>query len=393
MKALSIEKVWLTAAAVFLVIMTSDAQKTTKNNYTGNWEANASWVGGTAAPTANIGGSSHLDLNIYGFIRRTGGLSFSGSPPNDSRNFVINDTLVVLGDVTFENKAANLRVGPNAVFIVIGNVTFENKLFIENGGIFVVSGNMNFEGGNGQTDYENAGGGELYVGGSVTGNHADPEATNDRQDFDELEDDYPIIHKFIECGGGPSCKLPVKLSYFVAEVQGESVALSWATLMEENFRKFVVQRSVDGVTFEDVADLNGKGRDIFSVETPYSYRDVSPFQGVSYYRLKAVDLDDTFEFFQVRMVRVEAPRNLGVYPNPSSGEEISFHVNFSPEESDRIVLIDPMGVELYNAPATSSANIVFAEKLKPGVYFLQYRSRQFEQVKRIVVSDLAARSR
>lgn len=383
MKAYYMIRVSFTAVAVLLLAIASYAQKTTKNNFTGNWEQGTSWVGGTPAAVSSIGGTGNLDLNIFGFIRQTGGLSFAGG--NESRNFIINDTLVVLGNITFANKAANLLVGPNAVFIVIGNVTFDNKISIENGGIFVVKGDINFNGGNGQSQYDNPGGGELYVGGDVNGNHADPDAVNDQENFDELEDDYPIIHDFVECGGDASCILPVKLSYFVAEPKDEAVELRWATIMEENFRKFVVQRSIDGVSFKDVAELNGKGHDINSIETQYSFRDVTPFQGVSYYRLKAVDLDDTFEFFKVVMVRVEAPRTLGVYPNPSTGEEISFHLNFNPEESDRIVLIDQMGVELYNAPASGSINIVFAERLNPGVYFVQYRGERFEQVKRIIV--------
>src|SRR5690606_26296437 len=98
MDASHMKKIWLTAVAVFLAVIASDAQKTTKNNYTGNWEAGTSWVGGTAAPTANIGGASHLDLNIYGFIRRTGSLSFAGG--NETRDFIINDTLVITGNLT-----------------------------------------------------------------------------------------------------------------------------------------------------------------------------------------------------------------------------------------------------------------------------------------------------
>jgi hypothetical protein len=112
------KKVWLTVIVVGAVIVSGYAQRTTKNNYTGSWESGASWTGGVAAATANIG-NANLDLTINGFITRNGALGFAAN--NDGEDFIVNDTLVILGDVSFANKAANLRLGANSVFIVFGN--------------------------------------------------------------------------------------------------------------------------------------------------------------------------------------------------------------------------------------------------------------------------------
>ena len=105
----------LTSLVAILIAWSSYGQKTTKNNYTGDWEDSQSWVGGVPAAVSNI----NEDLTINGFIKRNGNLSFKGGGPS-SHNFIINDTLVIVGDLTLPNKAANLVVRPAAVLIIIG---------------------------------------------------------------------------------------------------------------------------------------------------------------------------------------------------------------------------------------------------------------------------------
>lgn len=368
---------------VFCVVMllsavaTAFSQKTSLDNYTGAWENNASW---TTSPAPDNIVDTELDLTINGYITRTGDLNVWGDIAAGD-DFIINDTLVILGDVFFPNDAAELIIGPNALLIVIGNMTFGNNTVITNDGVFAVSGNLDFA--NGASDIY-TGGGELFVQGVVTRNPAAEAADN----WDNLQTIYPNVYDFIQCGGGSSCSLPVKLSYFNATLKNGAVELMWATIMEEDFQKFVIQRSQDGMNYEDIGEVAGKGFNIYDIETTYSFVDRSPLLDVNYYRLKAVDLDDSFEYFRVKMVRVEGVRILSAFPNPSSGNDLSFSLNFNPEESDRIVVIDQMGVEVFNAPAASAqSTITFSAPLSPGVYILKYRSATSQQATRVVVTN------
>lgn len=182
--------------------------------------------------------------------------------------------------------------------------------------------------------------------------------------------------------------LPVKLHDFTATQHGESVKLQWITSMEENFYKFVVQRSADGLNYEEIGEVKGKGFDIYNIESKYSFMDDAPLTGFNYYRLKAVDLDDTFENFGVKLVAMESAKRLAVYPNPTTGESISFRRNFNAQESDRIAIIDQLGVEVFNGPATGSVNsIAFPNTLRAGIYMLRYTSGDFEQIQRIIVKN------
>jgi hypothetical protein len=186
--------------------------------------------------------------------------------------------------------------------------------------------------------------------------------------------------------GGYDATLPVKLFDFRAEYVSPIVRLQWATSMEEKFQKFIIQRSADGMLFEDIGEVPGKGFDIYEIETNYSFLDGEPILGSNYYRLKAVDIDETYEFFGVKVVKVSGSKKVLVYPNPSRGDLISFRINFSPGESDRIVLMNQWGMEVFNSRVTGvQNNMSFSSPLRMGVYVLRYISKDFDEAIRVVI--------
>lgn len=182
--------------------------------------------------------------------------------------------------------------------------------------------------------------------------------------------------------------LPVKLSYFEAEAEGGIVSLNWATTMEENFREFIIERSDDGLNYEAIGRVAGKGFDIYDIESRYSFQDSHAPAGVSYYRLKAIDLDDSYEHFGVKAVRITAPHRLAVHPNPSSGDAISFNINYRPEASATMVVLDQRGMEVFRAAMVApQATLSFENKLRPGIYLLRYISGDFESTTRFIVRN------
>ena len=123
------------------------------------------------------------------------------------------------------------------------------------------------------------------------------------------------------------------------------------------------------------------------LEPRYSFDDTAPVLGFNYYRLKALDLDGVAEYFGVLVVRATGTRQMSVYPNPSSGESISFQINFNPTENDQVVLINNLGQELLRIPVSNTQNqIVFDNKLSPGVYFVKYVSPDFVGTSRAIVT-------
>lgn len=121
-----------------------------------------------------------------------------------------------------------------------------------------------------------------------------------------------------------SVLLDLELTEFDAVKFGRnSTKLDWATAMESDLSHFVVQRTVDGISWQDVGTVQAVGN---SVETlDYSYIDRNVYlpgtgKAIFYYRLKSLDLDGTFEFSNIRVVTFEskdAEGGLSLQPNPA----------------------------------------------------------------------------
>ena len=120
------------------------------------------------------------------------------------------------------------------------------------------------------------------------------------------------------CYIGPLSPLPVTLSLFTAEVyQEEQVKVDWTTASEYNHDYFMVERSADGIDFEDVERIYGKGEP--NQVQSYGIIDPEPLPGVSYYRLKSVGTDQEFTYSEIRAVELKDKTlsHYKVYPNPA----------------------------------------------------------------------------
>ncbi len=123
----------------------------------------------------------------------------------------------------------------------------------------------------------------------------------------------------------PSCyippqaiSVPIELREFSAKVVAENkVQVEWSTLSEINHDFFEVERSADGIEFELLETVNGRG-DSTSLRT-YSLIDEEPLAGTSFYRLKSVDFTEEFSYSPIRSVTIKEKvvSHYKVYPNPA----------------------------------------------------------------------------
>jgi hypothetical protein len=120
------------------------------------------------------------------------------------------------------------------------------------------------------------------------------------------------------CGANTSCPivLPIELVYFNAGYEDKVVKLKWATATEVNSDVFIVERSYNGESFEEIKQISAAGNS--SEHKEYTVTDEWPLSGLSYYRLKQSDKDGTFKYSDIKAIssqdRAEA---LSVQPNPA----------------------------------------------------------------------------
>ena len=86
-----------------------------------------------------------------------------------------------------------------------------------------------------------------------------------------------------------SSPLPIDLIEFNGACEDAEVELSWATASELNNDYFIIQKSTDGVDFEDVAVIYGAGTSTSLIE--YDYTDDRSIVDITYYQLLQVDYD------------------------------------------------------------------------------------------------------
>ncbi len=114
--------------------------------------------------------------------------------------------------------------------------------------------------------------------------------------------------------------LPISLLKFEAVLEGQhAVAVSWVTASETNNDYFTVEKSPDGVNFEEVESIDGAGNSTRMLT--YNSADYSPFTGQSYYRLKQTDFDGKFTYSNIVPINTGAQSTLTVYPNPAADND------------------------------------------------------------------------
>lgn len=103
--------------------------------------------------------------------------------------------------------------------------------------------------------------------------------------------------------------LPIKLSYFTGLANPNGNLLQWTTTMEQAFSKFEVEYSNNGKDFIVAGTVNSQGSPAGS-KYNFLHTNVS---GLSYYRLKCIDIDGNFTYSNIIMISpVNSLNNLQV---------------------------------------------------------------------------------
>lgn len=183
--------------------------------------------------------------------------------------------------------------------------------------------------------------------------------------------------------GDPNQVLPITLVDFNASGDLEKVTISWSTAAEKDNDYFTIQRSRDGVDFEDVMMVDGAGDSNEFLE--YEAFDWSPMSGVSYYRLKQTDYDSKFSYSDVVRVEFDMDRDSwSFYPNPTHGTiNISFdHWSFGDESL--IQVTDLTGRVYRRIMNTEDSAIIDISELPAGVYLISVNSAGTHTTKRVM---------
>lgn len=148
--------------------------------------------------------------------------------------------------------------------------------------------------------------------------------------------------------------LPIKLVFFDAQIEQNSVAIQWATATEINNDFFSIEKSNDMKNWDVIATQKGAGNS--NQFLSYEFQDMNLMQGISYYRLKQTDFDGQFEYFSPVVVKNELgftnEIEVNIYPNPSHG---IFNIQINSEiEKGEIKITNNLGQIVASYPITNN---------------------------------------
>ena len=176
--------------------------------------------------------------------------------------------------------------------------------------------------------------------------------------------------------------LPIELLDFSAMPSGNNVSLEWSTASEHDNHHFIVQRSRDGVSFEDVAQVPGAGNSQTLLR--YGHVDERPYAGTGYYRLVQVDMDGSLDPSPTVSVAFLA-EDLSIYPNPTSDGAFTIH---HPATEDLDVRVYDSAMRLVSRSALKYVDpIVHLGDLPDGTYTVVIHAGDELHASRVVKSS------
>ena len=171
--------------------------------------------------------------------------------------------------------------------------------------------------------------------------------------------------------------LPLTLTHFTANRDGDASQLQWETGQEQNTLDFVVERSTNGLTYTPIGTVDAAGNS--TSPRDYSFTDRTPLPNANYYRLKQTDIDGAYTYSPVCVVNFPTTNQLIWYTIGSAAVEVSF-----PQGNNEFyTVIDASGRLLRSGQLNNGRTDISG--LPAGIYFVRIMTNTGPLVTKIVL--------
>jgi YHYH protein/Secretion system C-terminal sorting domain len=176
--------------------------------------------------------------------------------------------------------------------------------------------------------------------------------------------------------------LPLSLIAFKGVNEKDKNKLIWQTADEINVSHFMVERSRDGLKFEEIGKIYAKNTT--NGEQSYFFMDENPMQ-TNYYRLKMVDTDGAFDYSKTISIANNQSNTIRIFP--SIVKDIIYIRSQNALDNATVKVSDLMGRTLIH----SVINLEKGEQttlnmatLSKGLYLISIDNNGFKTVNKIV---------
>lgn len=285
------------------------------------------------------------------------------------------------GNIMMNHPCTDIALGPEIVFLLPLSAAVEEVCNSEEGTydvILVVNGGL--------PSYQGSGNYEAF--GSVSGSFAQIITLSGQP----VSSGYNILISDGECSitvanDAVTCLPPTALELlrFEGNIEEKGNLLIWTTAQEINHKHFELQRSQDGIHFETIAIIQGKGNSSSLQE--YEYLDKSTENGINYYRLLSISTENEHEYSQIIALQRNSLVEIALSPIPAS-DYINISLTTPIYEPCEINLYDLTGRIVLNTQysVTQTHQRLELSNLPQGIYTLCLQNSTFF-VKRILVIE------
>ena len=173
--------------------------------------------------------------------------------------------------------------------------------------------------------------------------------------------------------------LPVESSPLQGAWAAGGALLSWETFQESNNKGFALQRSLDGLAFEDIGFVGGRGNS--GSQQNYSFLDEGVQGGTWYYRYRQEDFNGESTLSNTVLLSLMRPQaSVEVFPNPFA-DHVQLRWQGLSTEAMSYLLVDARGCILAKGAIqpqeSGSHRFESLESLAAGTYFLRIQQGSF----------------
>ncbi|MEL6867982.1 MAG: T9SS type A sorting domain-containing protein, partial [Bacteroidota bacterium] len=177
-----------------------------------------------------------------------------------------------------------------------------------------------------------------------------------------------------------------EMAQFDAYKADRTVQLDWVTNTEYKNSHFVVERSSDGINFEDIEELASENNGSRMIR--YEAVDTAPMLGDNYYRLKKVHHDLSFEYLPIRKVHFAIDVNeFAVFPNPAR-DALNVNLKDFVGQAASIQIFNSLGVLMSEKQFTQLEQEIEqfdVSKFHSGVYTISVQIADRKRISRLFI--------
>ncbi len=177
--------------------------------------------------------------------------------------------------------------------------------------------------------------------------------------------------------------LPIDLVAFSGQIRSTGNLIIWETSSTDNIDYYELQSSRNGIEFQAIHETKG----IQDSWTNISYNHLDPVveNGLTYYRLKQVNIDGEYSFSDIIVLERVIPHESNLFPNPAR-DKISLIFNINIAQDLDLDIYDAFGHQVHHQSFFADERTILKQidvsGFNDGIYFIKINGPNIDLVRK-----------